>query len=68
MKIPSSQKRIYRDLDNAVIAGVCAGVARYLDVDSLWVRGAAIVALFIMPTLVILAYLAAVFLLPRWSL
>lgn len=32
MKMPT-EKRIYRDLDAAVISGVCAGVARYLDVD-----------------------------------
>ena len=40
MKMPT-EKRIYRDLDAAVISGVCAGVARYLDVDTLWVRVAA---------------------------
>lgn len=33
----SSQKRIYRDFDSGVISGVCAGVARYFDIDAVWV-------------------------------
>ena len=36
MKVPS-QKRIYRDLDSGIISGVCAGVARYFDIDAVWV-------------------------------
>ena len=66
MKIPS-QKRIYRDLDAAVISGVCAGIARYLDVDPIWVRVAAAASLLCMPVIALLAYFAAVVLLPRIS-
>ena len=61
----SSQKRIYRDLDSGVISGVCAGVARYFDIDAVWVRGAAVAALVFMPIIILLAYFAAVILLPR---
>lgn len=68
MKMPTSGKRVYRNLDNAVVAGVCSGVAKYLDVDAIWVRGAAVIAMLMMPAVTLLAYLAAVFLLPRWSL
>lgn len=66
MKIPA-QKRIYRDVNNGVIAGVCAGVARYLEIDAVWIRVAALVAAFMLPGIAVLAYVAAVFLLPRWS-
>lgn len=27
-----------RDKDNQIIAGVCAGIAREIDIDPLWVR------------------------------
>ncbi|MDO6568190.1 PspC domain-containing protein [Alteromonas sp. 1_MG-2023] len=64
MKMPS-QKRIYRDLDSAVISGVCAGVARHLEVDPIWVRIGAAAALITMPAIAIVAYFAAVMLLPR---
>ncbi|BFT31429.1 hypothetical protein D210916BOD24_26050 [Alteromonas sp. D210916BOD_24] len=64
MKI-SSQKRMYRDLDSGVISGVCAGVARYFDIDAVWVRAAAVVGLFVATPVTLLAYIAAVILLPR---
>lgn len=64
MKLPS-QKRIYRDLDTGIISGVCAGVARYFDIDAVWVRAAAVAGLFIATPITLVAYVAAVILLPR---
>ncbi|MBQ4831079.1 PspC domain-containing protein [Alteromonas sp. CI.11.F.A3] len=64
MKMPS-QKRIYRDLDSAVISGVCAGVARHLEVDPIWVRVGAAAGLICMPAIAVIGYFAAVMLLPR---
>jgi phage shock protein C len=32
------QKRLYRSRDDQMIAGVCAGLAEYLDVDPVLVR------------------------------
>lgn len=64
MKMPS-QKRIYRDLDSAIISGVCAGVARHLEVDPIWVRVGAATALIFMPAIAVVSYFAAVMLLPR---
>jgi phage shock protein C len=34
----SEQKRLYRSSDDRMIAGVCAGLAEYLDVDPTLVR------------------------------
>ncbi len=68
MKTVSNQKRVYRQMHNAVISGVCAGLARYLDVDAIWVRVAAVASLFFMPGLSVVAYIAAVILLPRREL
>ncbi|NMH61463.1 PspC domain-containing protein [Alteromonas ponticola] len=68
MKTVSNQKRVYRQMHNAVISGVCAGLARYFDLDAVWVRVAAVVSLFFLPGLAVLAYVAAVILLPRREL
>jgi len=65
MKVPT-QKRIYRDLDAGIISGVCAGVARYFDIDdAVWVRAAAVLGLFMATPITLVAYVAAVILLPR---
>ncbi|WP_127021191.1 PspC domain-containing protein [Flagellimonas beolgyonensis] len=31
-------KKLYRDIDNKYIGGVCAGLEHYLGVDALWIR------------------------------
>jgi len=31
-------KRLFRDINNKVLAGVCAGIASYLNIDPIWVR------------------------------
>lgn len=31
-------KRVYRDIDNALVGGVLAGIARYFGISSLWAR------------------------------
>lgn len=35
---PRIPRRLYRDMENAKLGGVCAGIARYFDVDPVWVR------------------------------
>lgn len=40
------KKRLYRDLDDAVIAGVASGLARYFDIDPVIVRLIFVVAAF----------------------
>ena len=50
--------RLYRDPDNGVVAGVCAGIAEYIGLRPVQVRLLAILGLvfFLVPTIV--AYLA----------
>lgn len=31
-------RRLYRDVENAKLGGVCAGLGRYFDVDPVWIR------------------------------
>ena len=35
---PVQEKRLYRDLDQAIIGGVCSGIAAWFNVNPLWVR------------------------------
>ncbi len=34
----SSSKKLYRDKKRALIAGICAGIAHYFNIDALWIR------------------------------
>lgn len=31
-------RRLYRDMENAKLGGVCSGIAKYFDVDPAWIR------------------------------
>jgi phage shock protein PspC (stress-responsive transcriptional regulator) len=63
MKTVINDKRFFRDAANAKIAGVCAGIAKYFDVNPWWVRGAAVVAFVMVPVATALAYVLAILLL-----
>ncbi|MDX2462206.1 MAG: envelope stress response membrane protein PspC [Gammaproteobacteria bacterium] len=58
-------RRLYRDTDNAVFAGVCAGIADYFGISTKGLRWlTALGTLFFLPPLAFL-YVIAAFLLPR---
>lgn len=40
-------KKLYRDTDQAMVAGVCAGLGHYLNVEARWIRLAALLTIFI---------------------
>jgi phage shock protein PspC (stress-responsive transcriptional regulator) len=42
----SKPKRLYRDTENQVIAGVCSGIAEYFSIDVVIVRVLSVVLLF----------------------
>lgn len=44
---PRMPRRLYRDLQNNKLGGVCAGIANYFDIDHTWVRLAALTPLVI---------------------
>jgi phage shock protein PspC (stress-responsive transcriptional regulator) len=60
----SSEKRIYRDTDNAKLGGVCSGIAAYLGVDALIIR-IIFVVLFIVGGSGVLLYLILLFIIPE---
>ena len=53
------RRRITLDSREGWIAGVCAGVARYLNTDPAFVRVAVIISALFMPKLTVAAYLIA---------
>ena len=46
---PRIPRRLYRDLDNGKLGGVCAGIARYYDTDPSWIRLAMFIPLIATP-------------------
>ena len=56
-------KKLYRSKSNRMIAGVCAGVAEYLNIDPTVVRVIWAIACF--GTLGILAYIACALIIPE---
>jgi phage shock protein PspC (stress-responsive transcriptional regulator) len=47
METASPHRHLRRSIDDRVAAGVCGGVAAYLEVDAAWVRLAFVVAAFL---------------------
>jgi phage shock protein PspC (stress-responsive transcriptional regulator) len=60
----SSEKRMYRDTDNAKLGGVCSGIAAYFGVDAIIVR-ILFVILFIVGGSGVLLYLILLFIIPE---
>lgn len=61
----SSPKRLTRDTDNQMIAGVCSGIAKYFDIDPTIVRliyALLTIVLWFFPGIVV--YIIAMFIMP----
>jgi phage shock protein C len=59
--------RLYRDADRAMLGGVCAGLAGYLGFNLRVTRILAFIAFLMAMPIAVIAYLAAVFLIPAAS-
>ena len=57
-------RRLYRLAYDKKWAGVCAGLARYLDVDVTLIRIMVVAGFFCSGGLVLLAYIVAIFIMP----
>ena len=62
-----SSRAFYRSADRAVLGGVCAGVADYFGFNLCVLRFLAIIAFVCAMPIAVIAYLAAVFLIPARS-
>jgi phage shock protein PspC (stress-responsive transcriptional regulator) len=45
--IQTTVKKLYRDTDRAMIAGVCMGLSHYLNIDVRWIRLLALATIFV---------------------
>lgn len=64
--MPSSpKKRLMRDTNNAMLGGVCSGVAAYFGWDVVWVRVAAVILTFLSSGTMILIYLIMAIVMPE---
>ena len=54
--IRSEGSRLELDRRNGLIIGLCAGIARYLDVDVTWVRIGAVVGAAVLTKVAVAAY------------
>lgn len=43
----NKRRRVFRDTDEKIIGGVCAGVANYFDFDPIWLRAAFAISFFV---------------------
>ena len=59
-----ASKKLYRDTDDGVIAGVCAGLGHYLNIESRWIRLAIFLSIFL-GGIGILAYIVLWIVIPR---
>lgn len=57
-------RRLYRDTENGILAGVCAGIADYFGFKLKVLRILAVLAFFFVMPAAVLCYLTAAFLLP----
>ncbi len=62
-----SDRHFYRDKDRAILGGVCAGLANYFGFNLKVTRILAFIAFLTAMPIAIIAYLAAVFLIPSES-
>ncbi|MCW8845930.1 MAG: PspC domain-containing protein [Gammaproteobacteria bacterium] len=59
MRLPVDGTPLYRDSENGMLLGVCAGVADYLDTSVLLVRVVAVLVLIFLFIPAVLSYLIA---------
>jgi phage shock protein C len=62
-----TRRRFYRDVDRAVLGGVCAGLAAYLGFNLKMTRFLAFITFLMAMPIAVIGYLAAVFLIPAES-
>ena len=54
---PFYKKKLYRDPQNAMLGGVCSGIAHYINIDPTFVRLLTVVLLFLSASVVGIAYI-----------
>ncbi len=61
----SEAKKLYRLKDDRIIAGICSGFGKYLNVDPVVIRIATVVATLISGGILVIGYIIGIFLIPE---
>ena len=61
----SEQRRLYRSRGDRMVAGVCAGLGEYFDVDPTIIRLLAVAGAFLNPPGAVIAYLIMIIVVPQ---
>lgn len=61
----SGRKKLYRDYNRKIVGGVCAGIAHYFNIDSIWIRLIFLAILFASWGTILLVYLIMWIVLPK---
>ncbi|MGL4588946.1 MAG: PspC domain-containing protein [Mycoplasmatales bacterium] len=59
-----SGKKLYRDLNNKMVGGVCSGLAEYFEIDPTIIRLAIVFLIPMTFSTVLIAYIAALIIIP----
>lgn len=59
-----NRRRLFRDIDDKVVGGVCSGIGHYFDIDPIWIR-LGFVAMFFIGGTGVLFYLLLMIIIPR---
>ncbi len=62
---PWGAKRLYRSRHNRKVAGICAGLAEYLEIDPVLMRVAWVVLAFVSVGIAIVLYAVLIFVIPN---
>jgi phage shock protein PspC (stress-responsive transcriptional regulator) len=62
----SEYKRLYRSVDDRMIAGVCGGIAEYFDIDPTLVRLLFVLGIFVTGSGLFWAYLIMMIVVPEY--
>lgn len=63
-RTPSSPRRLYRLREGAMLAGVCAGLGAYVEIDANLIRLLFIIGALVSGGIVLIAYLVLMFIVP----
>jgi phage shock protein C len=61
----TERTRFYRDKENGKFLGVCSGIADYTGIETVWIRLAFILSIFMTQGLTLLAYIVLGFIAPK---
>jgi phage shock protein C len=61
----TTTKKLYRLKEDRIIAGICSGFGKYLNIDPVVIRIATVVATLLSGGILVIGYIVGIFLIPE---